>query len=144
MMNQRQHVRQPIEGSAKLAMTIIPYEKSEKIEITADAVDRGEGGMGIVTDRALALGFVVIPDYLGGSKKGVLVWTKQRGDRTYRSGIQIVPTHEEKPEASQKVEPVAALPALQEPELLASIFMDVAERGMLNDSADRDSRSKIH
>jgi len=143
MMNQRQHVRQPIEGSAKLAMTVIPYEKAEKIEITADAVDRGEGGMGIVTDRALALGFVVIPDYLGSSKKGVLVWTKQRGDRTYRSGIQIVPTHEEKPEASQKVEPIAALPALQEPELLASIFMDVAERGMLNDSADRDSRSKI-
>jgi hypothetical protein len=143
MMNQRQHVRQPIEGSAKLAMTIIPYEKSEKIEITADAVDRGEGGMGIITDRALALGFVVIPDHMGGSKKGVLVWTKQRGDRSYRSGIQIVPTYEEKPEGSHKVESVAALPALQEPELLASIIMDVAERGMLNDSTGLDRKPKI-
>jgi len=142
-MNQRQHVRQPIEGSAKLAMTVIPYEKAEKIEITADAVDRGEGGMGIVTDRALALGFVVIPDYLGSSKKGVLVWTKQRGDRSYRSGIQIVPTHEITPERSHNAEPVVPLPALQDPELFASIIMDVAERGMLNDSTDRNRKPKI-
>ncbi len=144
MMNQRQHVRQPVEGSGKLAMTIIPYEKSEKIEITADAVDRGEGGMGIITDRALALGFVVIPDYMGGSKKGVLVWTKQRGEGSYRSGIQIVPTHETNPEDLQKVEPVTALPALQDPELLASIIMDVAERGMLDDSVRSDRKFKIH
>lgn len=141
MMNQRQHVRQPIEGSAKLAMTVIPYEKSENIEITADAVDRGEGGMGIITDRALALGFVVIPDYLGGSKKGVLVWTKQRGDRSYRSGIRIVPTHEEKPQGSHKVEPIAALQALQDPELFASIIMGVAERGMQSDPTSRDRKS---
>jgi hypothetical protein len=143
MMNQRQHVRQPIEGSAKLAMTVIPYEKSEKIEITAAAVDRGEGGMGIITDRALALGFVVITDYMGGSKKGVLVWTKQRGDRSYRSGIRIVPTHEEKPEQSQDVEPGFALQALGDPELFASIILDVAERGMLSDPANRDQKSKI-
>jgi hypothetical protein len=143
MMNQRQHVRQPVEGSAKLAMTIIPYEKTEKIEITADAVDRGEGGMGIITDRALALGFVVIPDFMGGSKKGVLVWTKQRGDRSYRSGIQIVPTHEEMQERSHNVEPGVALPALQDPELFASIILDVAERGMQSDPANRDRKSKI-
>jgi hypothetical protein len=143
MMNQRLYVRQPVEGLGKLAMTLIPYEKSEKIEITADAVDRGEGGMGIVTDRALALGFVVIPDYLGGSKKGVLVWTKQREDRSYRSGIRIVPMHEEKPEHSHDVEPGVALQALQDPELFASIIMGVAERGMLSDPASRDSKSKI-
>jgi hypothetical protein len=99
--------------------------------------------MGIITDRALALGFVVIPDSMGGSKKGVLVWTKQRGDRSYRSGIQIVPSHEEMPEGSHKVEPVAALAALQDPELLASIIMGVAERGMLSDPASHDRRSNI-
>ena len=143
MMNQRQHVRQPVEGSGKLAMTIIPYEQQEKIEITADAVDLGEGGMGIVTDRALALGFVVIPDYMGGSKKGVLVWTKQREDRSYRSGIQIVPTHEQEPERAHKIEPSAALPVLQDPELFASIIMDVAERGMMSDPESRDRKSNI-
>jgi hypothetical protein len=143
MMNQRQHMRQPVEGLGKLAMTIIPYEKPEKIEITADAVDQGEGGMGIITDRALALGFVVIRDSLGGSNKGVLVWTKQRGDRTYRAGIQIVPTHEKKPERPHKVQPVVALPALQDPELFASIIMAVVERGMQSEPARRDRKSKI-
>jgi len=143
MMNQRQYVRQPVEGAGKLSMTIIPFEKSEKIEITADAVDRGEGGMGIVADRALALGFVVIRDDRGGSKKGVLVWTKQGGDRSYRAGIKIVPMHEKKPDRSHQVEPNIALPALQDPELFASIIMDVAERGMLSEPAGRDRKSKI-
>jgi hypothetical protein len=143
MMNQRQHERQPVEGLGKLAMTIIPYEKPEKIEITAEEVDQGEGGMGIVTNRALTLGFVVIRDDRGGSKKGVLVWTKQRGDRSYRAGIQIVPAHEKKPERSHKVEPGFALPVLQDPELFASIIMDVVERGMQSEPARRDRKSKI-
>lgn len=142
-MNQRHHVRQPVEGPGKLAMTIIPYERPEKIEITADAVDRGEGGVGIVTDRALALGFVVIRDDRGGSKKGVLVWTKQRGDRSYRAGIQIVPAHEKKPEPSHTVEPGVALPVLQDPEGFASIIMDVVERGMQSEPARRKRKSKI-
>lgn len=143
MMNQRQHMRQPVEGSGKLAMTITPYEKPEKIEITANAVDRGEGGMGIVTDCALALGFVVIRDSLGGSNNGVLVWTKQRGDRSYRAGIQIVPAHEKKPERPHKVEPGVALPVLEDPERFVSIIMDVVERGMQSKPACRDRKSKI-
>jgi hypothetical protein len=143
MMNRRQHVRQPVEGSGRLAMTIIPYEKPEKIEIIADAVDQGEGGMGIVADRALSLGFVVIRDHLGGSKKGLLVWTKQRGDRSCRAGIQIVPAHEEKPGPSRNVEPGVALPVVQDPELFASIIMDVVERGMQSEPRGRDRKSKI-
>jgi hypothetical protein len=142
MVNKRQHVRQPVEGPGKLAMTIIPYEKPEKIEIVAEEVDQGEGGMGIVADRALALGFVMIRDDRGGSKKGVLVWTKQRGDRSYRAGIQIVPAHEKKPERSHVVEPGVALPALQDPELLASIIMDVVDRGIESEPQGRDRKSE--
>jgi hypothetical protein len=143
MMNQRQHVRQPVEGPGRLAMTIIPYEKPEKIEIVADAVDRGEGGMGIVTDRALTLGFVVIRDDRGGNKKGVLVWAKQREDRSYRAGIQIVPAHEKKPEPSHNIEPGVVLPGLQDPEGFASIIMDVVGRCMQSESKSRNKKAKI-
>jgi len=132
MMDQRQHVRQPVDVPGKLDMTLIPYEKPEKIDIIADAVDRGEGGMGIITDRALTLGFVVIRDERGGIRNGVLVWTTQRGERSYRAGIQIVPTHETKPEAAQAAQPGVALPALQDPDLFASILVDLMDRGMRN------------
>src|SRR3972149_10086680 len=94
ILNQRQHPRLPIEGPGKLAMTIIPLETREKLDIAADAIDRGAGGMGIITDRALAPGFVVIHDGMGESKSGVLVWVMERGDKSYRAGRHFVPTDE--------------------------------------------------
>jgi len=129
MLNQRQHIRLPIEGPGKLAMTIIPFETREKLDIAADAIDRGAGGMGIITDRALAPGFVVIHDGMGESKSGVLVWMMERRDRSYRAGIQFVPTNEKESEHLQnKTSSGLALPALQDPELFASLIMDVVER----------------
>ena len=128
MLNQRQHIRQSAEGPGKLVITIIPFESLEKIDLTVDAIDRGVGGLGITADRILEPGFVVIRDGLAERKNGVLVWTKERGDMSYRAGIQFVPTYEKELELSHKVEPGFALPALQGPELFASLIMDVAER----------------
>ena len=96
-----------------------------------------------MADRALTMGFVVIRDERGGSKNGVLVWIKQRGDRSYRAGIQIVPTHEKKAEPSQTAEPGVALPAVQDPELFASIIMDVVDRGMQSEPQGRDHKPEI-
>lgn len=142
MINQRQHSRLPVEGPGKLAMTIIPFETQEKIDITADAVDRGAGGLGITTDHALEPGFVAIRDGAEEPINGVIVWIKEREDRSYRAGIQFVLTHEKKSECSQnKVEPSLPLPALQDPELFASLIMDVAERGMRSESALRNRKS---
>jgi hypothetical protein len=134
MINQRQHVRQLVEGPGKLAMTIIPFETLEKIDLTVDAVDRGDGGLAINAERVLEPGFVVIRDGLAERKNGVLVWIKERGDRSCRAGIQFVPTREKESERSQnEVGPGFPLPALQDPELFASLIMDVAERGIQRD-----------
>jgi len=143
-MDQRQHIRLPVEGQGKLAMTIIPFTALEdKIDLTTDAVDRGAGGLGIVADCVIEPGFVVIRDGSEECKKGMLVWIKERGDGSYRAGIQFVPTHEKESGPSQnKVEPSFPLPALQDPELFASLIMDVAERGMWSKPASVIAKSE--
>jgi hypothetical protein len=93
MANQRQHVRHPALQLRKLAMTLIPFEKEENIEVVADPTDIGAGGLGITADRVLEPGYVIIENGKGEHLKGVLVWSKKLDDMTCRAGIQIIPMH---------------------------------------------------
>lgn len=129
MMNMRQHIRQPLEQPGKLAMTLIPFEKLEKRDITADAVDMGAGGLGITAGFVLEPGFVIIRDGIGEQKDGVLMWSKELNDTTYRAGIQFIQTRLKKtdyPEAM--VQPYHSVPGSQNPGLVASILLDEIER----------------
>jgi len=148
MMDQRRHIRWPVEGQWKLALSVFPVEAPEKIDLTSTVVDRGEGGLGIVVDRALDPGLVVFRDGLGEGKNGMLVWIKEREDRSYRAGIRFIPAREMKGTISSSSQNKAELdlssPALQEdPELFASIIMDAAERGMVSEPAIHSRKSKI-
>jgi hypothetical protein len=90
--NKREHLRQPVEQLRKLAMTVMPFGTGEQIDFTATVIDRGPGGLGIATDRALDPGFVVIRDEMGDLMKGVLAWSKKVGEQAYRAGIQFITT----------------------------------------------------
>ena len=100
MIYPRQHVRRPLEQSGKLAITLIPFGKLEMINILADAVDIGAGGLGITADCALEPGFVVIRAGIGERRDGVLVWSKELKDRTFRAGIQFLQAGHKKAEHS--------------------------------------------
>jgi len=90
MTNQRQHVRQPVEQRGKLALTIIPFEKEESIDIIADATDIGAGGLGITAHCALEPGYVIMKDGRGEYANGVLLWSEALDDVTCRAGIQLL------------------------------------------------------
>jgi diguanylate cyclase (GGDEF)-like protein/PAS domain S-box-containing protein len=93
MKDQRFYHRDPLHNPRDLSMVIIPFERLEKIDISAKAIDIGNGGMGISTDRALAPGFVVIRSGTEEHRNGVLLWSKEVQDKTYRAGIQYIPLH---------------------------------------------------
>jgi hypothetical protein len=90
MTNQRQHVRLPAEQQGKLALTIIPFEKEESMDIIADATDFGAGGLGITANCPLEPGYVIMKDGRGEYANGVLLWSEALDDRTCRAGIQLL------------------------------------------------------
>lgn len=91
MIDQRQYIRNLLDKPREFSLIIIPFDKLEKISVSARAIEVGGGGMGIQTDRALDPGFVVIRNGMGDFKSGVLLWSKAINDRTYRAGIQYIP-----------------------------------------------------
>lgn len=93
MINNRQYIRNPLDKPKAISLIIIPFEKLEKIDISAQAVDVSDGGVGICTDRALDSGFVVIRNGGEDFKSGVLLWSKALSEKTYRAGIQYIPLH---------------------------------------------------
>jgi hypothetical protein len=90
MSNQRLYGRQPAEEGGKLAMTIIPFGKEESVDIMADAVDIGAGGLGIIANCDLEPGYVIMKDNRGEYANGVLLWSRAIDDMTCRAGIQLL------------------------------------------------------
>jgi len=129
MIYPRQHVRRPLEQSGKLAITLIPFGKLEMIDILADGVDIGAGGLGITAEYALEPGFAVIRAGIGERRDGVLVWSKELKDATFRAGIQFLQTGNKKAEHSELKVQSGHLASLSEnPGLVASILVDVIEQ----------------
>jgi diguanylate cyclase (GGDEF)-like protein/PAS domain S-box-containing protein len=91
MINQRQYVRNPLDKPKTLSLIVIPFEKLEKISVSAHAVDISDGGVGIYTDCALEPGFVVMRNGWKEFKSGVLLWSRPLDSNTYRAGIQYIP-----------------------------------------------------
>jgi len=91
MTDQRQNLRHPVKEQGKLALTIIPFEKEENIDIVADVTNIGERGLGIIAHGTLEPGYVIIKDGKGGYTNGVLVWSKELDDTTCHAGIQFLP-----------------------------------------------------
>jgi diguanylate cyclase (GGDEF)-like protein/PAS domain S-box-containing protein len=125
-------------------LIVIPFEKLEKLNITAQAVDVSEGGVGINTDRALDPGFVVLRNGVGTYNNGVILWSKSLNDRTYRAGIQYVPLNEKNTPSGSRHEPAdASIPALSDPEterthrLATAVFMHTTRGIMVADAAGR-------
>lgn len=91
MINQRQYVRNLLDKPKTLSLIVIPFEKLEKITVSAHAIDISDGGVGICTDCALDPGFVVMQNGWKNFKGGVLLWSRALNGNTYRAGIQYIP-----------------------------------------------------
>lgn len=139
--DQRQHIRRPAEQIGKLVMTVIPFEKLEKVDLVADALDMSAGGLGISVDCALEPAAVVIKDGLEERKHGLLVWSKELDNMTYRAGIQFVPTNQSKPDRiGEKAQSSGSVPAFQDSgpksmqHLAAAVFANTTEGILVTDA----------
>lgn len=117
-------------------MVIIPFEQLEKIDVTAQAVDVGDGGIGISTNRALAPGFVVIRSGAAEHKNGVLLWSKELQDKTFRAGIQYIPLQWKQDSQSGAKSPISVDPETERKHRLATAVFMYTTRGIMVTDAD--------
>ena len=81
--------RQPISVKRDCVLGIITFKQLEWKDHVAQIVDLSKKGVGVESISHLEPGFVWFRDRVGGYKGGVLVWSKQHGDR-YRAGIKFL------------------------------------------------------
>ena len=143
MINKRQYIRNPLDKPQELSLIIIPFEKLEKANISARAVDVCDGGVGIYTDSALDPGFVVIRNGGVDFKSGVLLWSKALNDKTYRAGIQYIPLQRKNAVPVLNNHPTdTSTPILVDPEierthqLATAVFMHTTRGIMVTDAND--------
>jgi len=136
MKDQRFFHRDPLRNRRDLSMIIIPFEQLEKIDITAQAVDIGDGGIGISTNRALDPGFVAIRNGLAEHRNGVLLWSKELEDKTYRAGIQYIPRHGEQDRPADSTRLISVDPETERKHQLATAVFMYTTRGIMVTDAD--------
>ncbi len=88
----REHSRLPYKEHGDIAISIFPFEKPDRIDCIARAVDLSAGGVGIVTASHIEPGFALIREGMGECRGGVLLWCAKQADTMYRAGILFVPT----------------------------------------------------
>jgi diguanylate cyclase (GGDEF)-like protein/PAS domain S-box-containing protein len=141
MIDQRQYIRNLLDKPKELSLIIIPFEKLEKVNVSARAIDICDGGVGIYTDSALDPGFVVIRNGGRDFKSGVLLWSKALNDKTYRAGIQYIPIHGKNAGPVLNNHPTdTSTPILVDPEterthqLATAVFMNTTRGIMVTDA----------
>jgi len=90
MANTRKSDRQAYDGGADIPVTVIPFGKLDRKDITVKGVDISDGGLGVQSDMPLDPGFVWFWNAVGPHKGGMIVWSRKE-DRAYRAGIQFLP-----------------------------------------------------
>ncbi|HEX9021465.1 MAG TPA: PilZ domain-containing protein [Nitrospirota bacterium] len=83
----RRHRREKYESTIDIIVNIIKENKIKKLSLNAETVDISEGGIGVVTDVPLELGFVRFKDKKE-QKSGMVMWNKKLDNNKYRIGIQ--------------------------------------------------------
>ncbi len=125
MVHPREFQRQTLKKTTTLSMSIVTFDKLERVDVSARALNISMGGMGIVVDHPLEPGFVRFWDKVGKHKTGVLVWCKRMEDNAYRAGIQFIPLDAVADAHAEGEADLRAYPSsLRDPGLLTSILVD--------------------
>ena len=90
MMSTRQSVRHSVEPALPITFSHVPFAREMSFTIDAKMVNRSDGGMCVMTDHAIAPGWVVLADGTE-EKSGMVVWSAERTREEYQVGIQFLP-----------------------------------------------------
>jgi hypothetical protein len=89
MENLRQSQRQPIVVSRHCPMGVISFKNFEWANHIVSLIDLSTSGVGIMSGRSIEPGFVWFRDRVAGHKGGIVVWSRQSGEK-FRACIRLL------------------------------------------------------
>jgi len=120
----RQSHRYAVVQLREFPLCLIPFKSLVSTVMIAHVVDISAKGVGIESSQHLEPGFVWFRDRIGGSKGGLIVWSKQVGNK-YRAGVRFVPlTREKELLVQDRITAVRPLEPLHNPEVVISTILE--------------------
>jgi hypothetical protein len=83
----RMFKREQHNGTVDVTVSVIRSNALEKKDVTARTVDVSRGGIGIISDIPLEVGFVRL-NAMKENRAGIVMWNRKLDDNTYRVGIR--------------------------------------------------------
>lgn len=127
MAEMRHSQRQPIVVPRDCSMGIIAFKNFEWTDRVVRLADLGRSGVGIESGQMIEPGFVWFKDRVAGHKGGVVVWSRQNGEK-FRAGIRLLPLS---PDTEKYIQKECGEPqshqSLREPEAVIATLMQSLE-----------------
>lgn len=83
----RMFKREQFDGTVDVMMSVVRSNAFDRQCVSARAVDISQGGIGIVSEVPLELGFVRL-NPMNENRAGIVMWHRKLEDNTYRVGIR--------------------------------------------------------
>ena len=83
----RMFKREQYDGTVDVTVSVIRSNAIEKKSVSARTVDISRGGVGIISDVPLEVGFVRLNAGTE-NRAGIVMWNRKLDDNTYRVGIR--------------------------------------------------------
>lgn len=120
----RQSHRYEVVQLREFPLCLIPFKSLVSTAMIAHVVDISAKGAGIESSQHLEPGFVWFRDRIGGCKGGLIVWSRQVGNK-YRAGVRFVPlTREKELLVQDRITAVRPLEQLPNPEVVISTILE--------------------
>jgi len=124
----RQANRYQVVQVREFPFCLIPFKSLVSTVMVAHVIDISAKGVGIEAGQQLEPGFVWFRDRIGGFKGGLLVWSRQVGEK-YRAGVRFVSLSREKELFVQdRVTSLRPLEPLHNPEVVISTILEAMTR----------------
>ena len=141
----RQALRYQVVQLREFPFCLIPFKSLASTLLVAHVVDVSAKGVGIESAQHLEPGFVWFRDRIGGFKGGLLVWSKQAGNK-YRAGIRFVSlTREKELLVQDRITSLRPLEPLHNPEVVISTILEAMTHDAheVQSEPDPPSRSEL-
>jgi len=141
----RQSLRYQVVQLREFPLCLIPFKSLVSTVMVAHVIDISAKGIGVESNQRLEPGFVWFRDRIGGFKGGLLVWSRQAGNK-YRAGVRFVPLSREKELLVQdRITSLRPLEPLPNPEVVISTILEAMtqDKTEINLVPDQPSRDEV-
>jgi hypothetical protein len=120
----RQSHRYQVVQQRNFHVCVIPFKTLQCSVMVAHVVDISKNGVGVEAVQRLEPGFVWFKDRIMGFKGGLLLWSRQTGEK-YRAGIRFVPlSHDKERLVQDQIDAIRPLQPLPNPEVIVSTILE--------------------